>query len=95
MSHLVQELTKSPCPGVLNWRQFILHVRFTEFNRVFPKIGHSANVARIVLVEYTIGLVVESNFFIKELAKISQGFGKIILNYGKCFSNIWQSFIKP
>ena len=30
--------------------------------RVFPKVDHSANIARIVLVEYTIGSVVESNF---------------------------------
>ena len=30
--------------------------------RVFPKVDHSANVARIVLVEYTIGSVVELNF---------------------------------
>ena len=30
--------------------------------RVFPKVDHSANIARIVLVEYTIGSVVELNF---------------------------------
>ena len=30
--------------------------------RVFPKVDHSASVARIVLVEYNIGLVVELNF---------------------------------
>ena len=32
------------------------------FNRVFPKVDHSANIARIVLVENTIGSVVELNF---------------------------------
>ena len=31
-------------------------------NRIFPKIDHSANVARIVLAEYTIGSVFELNF---------------------------------
>ena len=30
--------------------------------RVFPKVDHSANVARIVLVEHTIGSVVDLNF---------------------------------
>ena len=30
--------------------------------QVFPKVDHSANVARIVLVEYTIGSIVELNF---------------------------------
>ena len=39
-----------------------------------PKKDHSANVARIVLVKYTIGSVVEIN-----LPEISQAFGKIIL----------------
>ena len=51
--------------------------------RVFPEVDHSANVARIVLVEYTIESLVELNFcerFVKNLAKISQSFGKIILN---------------
>ena len=41
--------------------------------RVFPKVDHSANIARIVLVEYTIGSVVELHFwqrFAKDLAKI-------------------------
>ena len=47
--------------------------------RVFPKIDHSANVTRIVSVEYAIGCVVELNF-VKDLPKISQGFGKILLN---------------
>ena len=31
-------------------------------NRVFPKVDHSANVARIVLDEYTIGSVGGLNF---------------------------------
>ena len=30
--------------------------------RVFPKVTYSANIVRIVLVEYTIGSVVELNF---------------------------------
>ena len=34
----------------------------SDVSRVFPKVDHSANVDRIVLVEYTIGSVVESNF---------------------------------
>ena len=42
-------------------------------NRVFPKVDHSANIAGIVLVEY-------KYFFVKDLPKISQGFGQIILN---------------
>ena len=33
-----------------------------SFNRVFPKVDDSANIARIVLVEHTIGSVVQSNF---------------------------------
>ena len=31
-------------------------------NRVFPKVDHSANIVKIVLVEYAIRSVVESNF---------------------------------
>ena len=39
------------------------HFEVVEFmNRVFPKVDHSANIARIVLVEYTIGSVVKSTF---------------------------------
>ena len=52
--------------------------RDERFNRVFPKIDHSSRSDRIVLVEYTIGSVVELK--IKDLPKISQGLGKIILN---------------
>ena len=47
--------------------------------RVFHEIDHSVNVARIVLFEYAMGSLVQLNF-VKDLAKISQGFGKIILN---------------
>ena len=52
--------------------------------RVFPKIDHFANVTRIVLVKYTIGLVVALNFIFADLPKIWQRFhlvfGEIILN---------------
>ena len=45
-------------------------------SRGFTKKDHSANVARIVFVKYTIGSNVELNFFVKDLAKISQGLVK-------------------
>ena len=51
--------------------------------RVFPEVDHFANIARIVLADHTIGSTVVSNFFKRfatDLAKISQGFGKITLN---------------
>ena len=37
------------------WGVYVIAI---AFNRVFPKVGHSANVARIVMFEYTIGSVV-------------------------------------
>ena len=36
-------------------------IHFWKLIRVFPKVDHSANVAKIVLVEYTIGSIVELN----------------------------------
>ena len=42
----------------------------------FSTIDHSANFARIVLVEYTIGSVAEFIFF-KDLPKILQRFYKV------------------
>ena len=38
---------------------------FATFTGVFPKIDHSARSDRIVLVEYTIGSVVELNFCLR------------------------------
>ena len=48
-----------------NCHSAILKVRLAckmSVNRGFPEVDHSANFARIVLVEYTIGSVVELNF---------------------------------
>ena len=39
--------------------------------RVFPTVDHSANIARIVLVDKLLNKI-----FVKDLAKISQGFNK-------------------
>ena len=59
---------------------------FFMTNRVFLKVDHSVNIARIVLIDLLL-----IKFFLKNLPKIwqkiSQGFGKIILK-------IWDIFIK-
>ena len=81
-----------------NWKSqknplFILYIIqqitfINTLNRVFP------NSARIVLVEYITGSVVE---LYKFLLKIWQRFDKVLAKYyqtnGKYWSNIWQSFI--
>ena len=57
---------------------------YNGFSRVFPKIDHSARSDRIVLVEYTIGSLVELN----TLSKVQ----KILPVLGKT-ENTAQSFI--
>ena len=44
--------------------EHIISMTTSHFDtRVFPKVDHSANVARIVLVEHTFGSVVDLNFW--------------------------------
>ena len=40
----------------------IVEIFSTYGTRVFPEVDHSANIARIVLVEYPIGSVVKLKF---------------------------------
>ena len=42
--------------------------------QAFPKVGHSINAARVVLVECIIGSVVELIFFLKICQRFGQDF---------------------
>ena len=52
-----------PEPNVMIKFPLKTRCEFSRVTPVFPKVDHSANVARIVLLEQTIGSLVDLNFW--------------------------------
>ena len=50
-------------PTISEWLEFLKSLFAVNYNGVFAKLDHSANIARIVLVDHTIGSVVDLNFW--------------------------------
>ena len=67
-------------------RNALCNIQVLVFIRVFPKVDHPLNISRILLVDQW--WIIFCLRFAKDLAKITQGFGKIILN----MVNIYQIF---